>query len=205
MRENPDGGTVVLATVGGLAVAGVIGYLIYRQTRPEAASAPPPHPVLGGGPPQPHEMPSTPTPTPSPGPAPSNVTPPPLPPPAPAPTPSRLQLARTTPAVRFLIVAHREEALTPEQLSNYVAAVKVIAMYERGRDIASHIASRLTGEFRHDIGVFQSTGWGRNAVRDGDRSGRLDVITQDGIRRELGNVQTDLAANQENLPWDAQA
>jgi len=205
-RHNPDEGSAALTvalTVGGLAAIGGIGYLIYRSANAPKTAAPPPYPVLGGGPPPPAPAP-TPGVAPTPAPAPPQTsTPPPLPATTPPITPTRLQVARTTPAAQFLVVAHREEALTPEQLANYVAAIKVIAMYERGSDAASHNAPMLTGEFRHDIGVFQSTSWGRHAVRDGDRAGRLDVITQDGIRRELGNVQTDIAANQENLPWSA--
>jgi len=198
----------IVWTIGGLAALGGVGYLTYRMSRAQLA-APQTAPALGGGTPQPtpqtHDVSPQPAPTPAPTPAPA-PTPqgnePPAPPPSPpAVAPTRIDRARTTPAAQFLTVTHREESLTPEQLSNWVAAVKVVAMYHRGRDAASRRAPTLTGEFRHDIGVFQHGGWGRNAIRDGDRAGRLDVITQDGIRRELAAAQSALATGDWDRAW----
>jgi len=198
-RRNPEPGDdaamKVVWAVSGLAVLGAVGYAIYRATRPALGA---PAPALGGVMPLPvtqtHEMPVAPVPAPEP-------TPSSTPTPAPPTEPSRIERARTTPAASFLTVVGREEALTPEQVANFVAAVKVIAMYEQSRNQASGRPSTDTGEFAHDIQLLQATPYGQGLILAGDRPGRLDQGTQSAIQQALATAQQALASGDWNRPW----
>lgn len=190
VRQNPDDGgsaTTVVLAVGGIAVLGVVGYLIYRATQAQAAAPPAP---VGPGAPRPSPLPSTQT---------HGVPPAPSPP---AVTPSRIEQARTTPAATFLVVRDREEDLTPDQLANYVAAMKVMVMYTRSRSAASgRPPNAFTGEFRHDIEMWHNTLSGQAAIRYGDRFGRLDRETQQEFQQTLADAQEALANGDWNRPW----
>lgn len=184
-RRNPDEGgsnaTTVVLAVGGIAALGVVGYLIYRATRPQVG-APAPQPVLGGGPPSPAPQPST---------------------TAPTVTPSRISLARTTPAASFLVVRDREEDLTPDQLANWAAANKVIVEHVRSRNMASGLPpNEFTGEFRHDIELWDNSGSGQGPIRRGEiRYGRFDRLIQEDWRQSLAEAQEALANGDWNRPW----
>lgn len=193
VRRNPDEGddttAAVLWALGGVAVLGVIGYVIYRQTRPQTAA-----PSVAGGPAPPlssETLPASDQVHESPPPA---ITPP-------TTQAAIIERARTTPAASFLTLTDRQESLTPEQLANFVAAIKVIAMYERSRDLATGRPSTYTGEFVHDVQALQATPFGQGLIRAGDRAGRLDHGTQAAVQSALAEAQRAFAAGEWNRPW----